>query len=60
MTKIVVDLSSVRQTTWRQYLTRFLVGGAITAFVGIIGTKFGLELAGSFWRFPRSFQQAPP
>jgi hypothetical protein len=55
MTKIVVDLSSVRQTTWRQYLTRFLVGGAITAFVGIIGTKFGPGIGGLFLAFPAIF-----
>jgi hypothetical protein len=55
MTKIVVDLSSVRQTTWRQYMVRFLAGGAITALVGLIGTKFGPGIGGLFLAFPAIF-----
>jgi hypothetical protein len=55
MTRIVVDLSGVRQTTWRQYMVRFLVGGAITALVGIIGMKFGPGVGGLFLAFPAIF-----
>jgi len=55
MTKIAIDLSSVRQTTWSQYMVRFLVGGAITSLVGIIGTKFGPGIGGLFLAFPAIF-----
>jgi Protein of unknown function (DUF3147) len=55
VTKIVIDLSSVRQTTWQQYTVRFLVGGAITALVGIIGRKFGPGIGGLFLAFPAIF-----
>jgi hypothetical protein len=55
MTKIAADLSSVRQTTLRQYATRFLIGGVITALVGIIGRKFGPGIGGLFLAFPAIF-----
>jgi preprotein translocase subunit Sss1 len=55
MTKIVMDFSSLRQTTWREYLKRFLMGGAITAIVGIIGSKFGPGIGGLFLAFPAIF-----
>lgn len=55
VTKIVLDLSSVRQTTWRQAAARFLIGGVITALVGIIGRKFGPGIGGLFLAFPAIF-----
>lgn len=55
VTKIEIDLSGVRQTTWRQYMVRFLVGGAITLLVGILGTKFGPGIGGLFLAFPAIF-----
>ena len=45
----------MRQTTWQQGATRFVVGGAITALVGIIGTKFGPGIGGLFLAFPAIF-----
>lgn len=55
MTKLVADFSRVKQTTWRQYATRFLFGGAITAAVGIIARKFGPGIGGLFLAFPAIF-----
>ena len=55
VTKIVIDLSSVRQTTWRQVAARFFIGGVITAVVGIIGRKFGPGIGGLFLAFPAIF-----
>lgn len=55
MSKISVDLSGVRQTTWQQGASRFVVGGAITALVGIIGRKFGPGIGGLFLAFPAIF-----
>ena len=55
MSKIVIDRSSFRQTTWQQYSARFLVGGIITAVVGIIGKRFGPGIGGLFLAFPAIF-----
>jgi hypothetical protein len=55
VTKITVDLSGVRQTTWRQGAARFLIGGVITALVGIIGRKLGPGIGGLFLAFPAIF-----
>jgi len=55
MSKIVIDRSSFRETTWQQYSARFLVGGIITAVVGIIGKRFGPGIGGLFLAFPAIF-----
>jgi hypothetical protein len=55
VTKITIDLSGPRQTTWRQYAIRFVAGGAITATVGIIGKEFGPGIGGLFLAFPAIF-----
>ena len=55
MSKIVIDRSSFRETTWQQYSARFLVGGIITAVVGIIGRRFGPGIGGLFLAFPAIF-----
>ena len=55
MSKISIDFSSVRQTTWQQYSARILVGGIVTALVGIIGRAFGPGIGGLFLAFPAIF-----
>jgi hypothetical protein len=55
VTKIVIDFSSLRQTTWQQYSVRFLMGGIITALVGLIGRGFGPGIGGLFLAFPAIF-----
>jgi hypothetical protein len=55
LTKITVDLSGVRQTTFQQFAARFLVGGTITALVGVIGKEFGPGIGGLFLAFPAIF-----
>jgi hypothetical protein len=55
MTKIVIDFSGVRQTTLGQYASRFLIGGTITALVGLIAGKFGPGIGGLFLAFPAIF-----
>jgi Protein of unknown function (DUF3147) len=52
---ITIDLSGVRQTTFQQFAARFLVGGAITALVGVIGKEFGPGIGGLFLAFPAIF-----
>jgi hypothetical protein len=53
--KVKADFSSLRQTRWHEYLTRFLIGGGITAVAGIIAQKFGPVVAGLFLAFPAIF-----
>jgi Protein of unknown function (DUF3147) len=55
LSKITVDLSGVRQTTWLQFAARFLFGGMITALVGVIGKEFGPGIGGLFLAFPAIF-----
>ena len=55
LTKITVDLSAVRRTTWQQFAARFLVGGTITALVGVVGKEFGPGIGGLFLAFPAIF-----
>src|ERR1700676_2917567 len=53
--KVKINFSSLRQTQWHEYLSRFLIGGGITAFAGIIAQKFGPVVAGLFLAFPAIF-----
>ncbi len=55
VTKISMDFGGLRQSTWREYAIRFIVGGAITALVGVIGQKFGPSIGGLFLAFPAIF-----
>jgi hypothetical protein len=55
VTKITIDLTGARQTTWLQAASRFLVRGITTALVGIIGKKFGPGIGGLFLAFPAIF-----
>lgn len=52
---IQLSTSGLRQTKWHECLTRFVLGGAITAIAGIIAKKFGPELGGLFLAFPAIF-----
>ena len=53
--QIKVDLSGLGQTKWYEYAIRFLFGGLITAFAGIIAKKFGPGIGGLFLAFPAIF-----
>ncbi len=55
MMQIKVDLSVLGQTKWYEYALRFLFGGLITAFAGIIAKKFGPGIGGLFLAFPAIF-----
>ena len=55
MMQIKVDLSVLGQTKWYEYAVRFLFGGLITAFAGIIAKKFGPGIGGLFLAFPAIF-----
>lgn len=50
-----IDPSGWKETTWREYVLRFVFGGLITAAAGAIGTKWGPVIAGLFLAFPAIF-----
>ena len=50
-----IDISSLKQSRWHELAVRFLLGGLITAFAGIIGKKFGASIGGLFLAFPAIF-----
>ena len=52
---VKLDFSSLRQTKWHEYATRFLLGGAITMVTGLIAKGFGPVVAGLFLAFPAIF-----
>ena len=47
--------SALRQTRRHEYLVRFLLGGAMTIFAGLIAARFGPVLGGLFLAFPAIF-----
>jgi 4-hydroxybenzoate polyprenyltransferase len=49
------DAAGLKETTWREYILRFVFGGLITAAAGAIGTKWGPVIAGLFLAFPAIF-----
>src|SRR6266571_6459133 len=52
---VKLDFSAVRRTRWHEYATRFVFGGAVTAFAGIIANHFGPGVGGLFLAFPAIF-----
>ena len=53
--RIRINLASLKQTQWHEYLTRFLLGGAITVTTGLIAKHFGPVIGGLFLAFPAIF-----
>jgi hypothetical protein len=52
---VKLDPSKVKETRWHEFGVRFLLGGLITAFAGIIGHKYGAPIGGLFLAFPAIF-----
>jgi hypothetical protein len=50
--KVRLNLASLKQTQWHEYLTRFLLGGAITVVTGLVARYFGPVVGGLFLAFP--------
>ena len=53
--KVKASLAPLKQTKWYEYATRFLIGGAITVFAGLVAKKFGPTVGGLFLAFPAIF-----
>ena len=50
--RIHINLAPLKQTHWHAYVTRFLLGGAITVTTGLIAKHFGPVVGGLFLAFP--------
>src|ERR1700722_4130731 len=50
-----IDLSALSQIKGYEYLSRFLLGGAITVATGLIAQRFGASIGGLFLAFPAIF-----
>ena len=53
--RIRINLASLKQTQWHEYLARFLLGGAISVATGLIAQRFGPVIGGLFLAFPAIF-----
>ena len=53
--RIHVKLAALRESTWHEQLTRFVLGGAITVVTGLIAKEFGPVIGGLFLAFPAIF-----
>jgi len=53
--KVKVNLSVLKETKWYEHAGRFVIGGGITVFAGIIAKKFGPTVGGLFLAFPAIF-----
>ena len=55
MTRIRFSPSSLREGRWYEYLIRFALGGAATAFTGLISSRCGASVGGLFLALPAIF-----
>ncbi|HEY6620731.1 MAG TPA: hypothetical protein VIY68_14390 [Steroidobacteraceae bacterium] len=53
--RIRINLASLKQIRWHEYLTRFLLGGIIPVATGLIAKHFGPVIGGLFLAFPAIF-----
>jgi Protein of unknown function (DUF3147) len=52
---VSVDLSALARTKWWEFGIRFLFGGTITVFAGLLARELGPVLGGLFLAFPAIF-----
>jgi Protein of unknown function (DUF3147) len=52
---VQLNLSSLHETRWYEYLVRFALGGAMTVIAGLIAARFGPIVGGLFLAFPAIF-----
>jgi hypothetical protein len=52
---ITLNLGALRRTRWHEYLTRFVLGGIVTAVTGWLASRYGPVLGGLFLAFPAIF-----
>ena len=47
--------STIRETHWDEYATRFVFGGLVTVLAGLVADRFGPAIGGLFLAFPAIF-----
>jgi hypothetical protein len=52
---IQLNFAALKRTRWHEYLTRFVLGGLVTAVAGWLAGRFGPALGGLFLAFPAIF-----
>ena len=55
---IRVNPSALKKTKWYEFAIRFLIGGLITALIGVIAKECGPNVGGLFLGFPSLFPAA--
>jgi hypothetical protein len=50
-----VDVGSLKQAHWYQFIVRFVLGGAITVGTGLVARHWGPLIGGLFLSFPAIF-----
>lgn len=55
MIPVRLSLSSLKEGRWYEYLTRFVLGGAVTVFTGLISSYCGAVIGGAFLALPAIF-----
>ena len=53
--RVEADFSSLKQTSLREHLVRFVLGGAVTVAAGLIAVRWGPVIGGLFLAFPAIF-----
>jgi MFS family permease len=53
--RIGANFSSLKQTSFREHLVRFVLGGAVTVGAGLIAREWGPVIGGLFLAFPAIF-----
>lgn len=53
--KIEFNISRLGESRWYEYVVRFIFGGCITAFAGLIAKHYGPAVGGLFLAFPAIF-----
>ncbi|MEK9279048.1 MULTISPECIES: hypothetical protein [unclassified Bradyrhizobium] len=52
---VKLSSSSLKQTHWYEYATRFVLGGLATILAGAVGARFGVSVGGLFLALPAIF-----
>jgi hypothetical protein len=52
---IRIDPAALKETTWNEYIVRFISGGVTTVIAGLIAKKWGPTVGGLFLAFPAIF-----
>jgi hypothetical protein len=52
---VKLNLVALRQTSWCEYVIRFVLGGAMTVTAGVIASRYGASIGGLFLAFPAIF-----